>query len=58
MLKLIVRLQNAMSREDGQGMAEYALVLTGIAVVVVAAAFGGLGPAIAGKFGDIATAIG
>ncbi len=56
MLKLIVRLQNAMSREDGQGMAEYALILTFIAVVVIAGATA-LGVNILGTFNDVAAQV-
>jgi Flp pilus assembly pilin Flp len=51
MKKLIGRMAQRMhDREDGQGLAEYALILAFIAAVCVAA-LGALGQAIAGSSG-------
>ena len=45
------------NREDGQGMAEYALILALVAVVAMVT-LTNLGPAIAGKFTSITTKLG
>jgi pilus assembly protein Flp/PilA len=42
--------------ENGQGMVEYALIVALIAIVVIVA-LGLLGPAIANKFNNAATAV-
>ncbi len=52
-MNLMMRLFN---EEEGQGMAEYALILALIAVVVIIA-LGPMGDAIALKFGEITTAL-
>jgi pilus assembly protein Flp/PilA len=53
MLGIVARAQ----REEGQAIAEYALILALIAVVA-AVVLGTLGTGIAGKLGDVVTAIG
>ncbi|MDO8616500.1 MAG: Flp family type IVb pilin [Dehalococcoidia bacterium] len=52
LLRLVARFQ----REDGQAMAEYGLILALIAVVAIAA-LTLLGTTIAGKLGEITTAL-
>jgi Flp pilus assembly pilin Flp len=60
MTALVVRVQNFVAslrdREEGQTMAEYALILGGIAIIVVAAILF-LGPAIRGLFEDTGSSI-
>jgi len=53
MLRLLARFQS----EKGQALAEYGLLLALIAVVCIAV-LGTIGLAIAGKLGDVATALG
>lgn len=45
-------IKNLLKDESGQGMAEYALILAGIAIVVMAA-INLLGPAIEGKLNEV-----
>ena len=52
--KLFIR--TFINDEKGQGMAEYALILAGVAVAVIAAVFL-LGDGIEGLFGDVTTGI-
>lgn len=49
-------LMRLVKEEHGQGMAEYGLILAGVAVVVMGALFA-LGPTIQEKFTDINTKI-
>jgi Flp pilus assembly pilin Flp len=60
MTALVVRVQNFVAslrdREEGQTMAEYALILGGIAIIVVAAILF-LGPAIRDLFTDTGSSI-
>ena len=53
-MKLVKRL---LSEQEGQGMAEYALIL-GLIVVVVAAVMSPLGTAIKTKFENVTTSLG
>jgi Flp pilus assembly pilin Flp len=55
--QLYVRLRHGMAREEGQTMAEYALILTLVAVAAIAA-FQLLGGNISSKVSHVATAIG
>jgi pilus assembly protein Flp/PilA len=52
----LVRLVTRMRDESGQALAEYGLIVGLIAVAAIVA-LGLLGTAIAGKFGDITTAL-
>jgi Flp pilus assembly pilin Flp len=52
-----VRFQHGLAREEGQTMAEYALILTLVAVAAVAA-FQLLGTNVSSKVSKVATAIG
>jgi pilus assembly protein Flp/PilA len=54
---LYMRLQNGLKREEGQTMAEYALILVLVAVAAIAA-FRLLGTNISAKVSKIATDIG
>ncbi len=54
--KLITRVLSFINREEGQTMAEYALILVGVAVIVAATAVL-LGNAIDTTFQDIITAL-
>ena len=55
--KSYLRAQRALAREEGQTMAEYALILTLVAVAAIAA-FTLLGNNVSSKVSHIATAIG
>jgi Flp pilus assembly pilin Flp len=55
--RLYLRLQTGLKREDGQTMAEYALILVLVAVAAIAA-FRLLGTNISAKVSKIATAVG
>jgi Flp pilus assembly pilin Flp len=55
--QLYVRFQHGLAREEGQTMAEYALILTLVAVAAVAA-FQLLGTNVSSKVSKVATAIG
>ena len=55
--KLYLRLENGMAREEGQTMAEYALILVLVAVAAIAA-FKLLGKNINSKVSNIASNIG
>ena len=55
--RLYLRLQTGLKREDGQTMAEYALILVLVAVAAIAA-FRLLGTNISAKVSKIATNIG
>ncbi len=46
---MLERMKGLLRDEEGQGMAEYALLLAGIAVVVMVAVYA-LGPVISAKF--------
>jgi Flp pilus assembly pilin Flp len=55
---LVARLATLdLRREDGQAMAEYALVLALVAVIA-AAALSGVADGITGKLGDVASSLG
>ena len=56
MLKVYLNVLNALTNEEGQGMAEYGLILALVAVVAIAA-LTLLGPAIAAKFTEITAAL-
>lgn len=53
MLERMIRFMQRTDREDGQALAEYALILAFIAIVCVVAVTA-LGLAISGSFGSIA----
>jgi Flp pilus assembly pilin Flp len=55
--QLYLRVQRGFAREDGQTMAEYALILALVAVAAIAA-FQLLGTNVASKVSKVATAIG
>ena len=55
--ELYLRLEGAAKRQEGQTMAEYALILVLVAVAAIGA-FKLLGTKISGKVSDIATQIG
>jgi Flp pilus assembly pilin Flp len=55
--KLYVRLQQGLAREEGQTMAEYALILALVAVAAIAA-FELLGTNVSAKVSKVATSIG
>jgi pilus assembly protein Flp/PilA len=54
-LKMYVKFQNLISRDEGQDLVEYALVVAIIALGATAA-MGNLAKAISGAFGSISTA--
>ena len=56
MLELYTKLQARLSREDGQTMAEYAVVLAVIAIGIFVA-LGALGGSISGALNSVATKI-
>ena len=51
------KIKSFFKEEEGQGMAEYALLLAGIAVVVMVAVYA-LGPVIRDKFTSVQTQLG
>lgn len=53
---MLNKIKNLVSEEQGQGMAEYGLILAAIAIVAMAA-LTPLGKAIATKFNEITTAL-
>ena len=55
--EFVTRLMARYESEKGQALAEYGLLLALIAVVCIAV-LGTIGLAIAGKLGDVATALG
>jgi len=54
---MLTALKRLVKEEQGQGMAEYGLILALVAVVVVVALLA-LGPAIAAKFNEVTTKLG
>jgi len=57
MLELYLRIKNALSREEGQDLTEYALLVVLIAIAV-AAVLPGVANALTTAFGQIATELG
>ena len=57
MLSLYVNLMNWLRREEGQGMAEYGLIIALVAVVVITV-LTTMGTQIQSKFQEIVTALG
>jgi len=51
---MLNKIKGLFLEEEGQGMAEYALLLAGIAVVVMVAVYA-LGPVISAKFGSVSS---
>ena len=54
---MLEKMKGLLLEEEGQGMAEYALLLAGIAVVVMVAVYA-LGPIISNKFNSVGTKLG
>jgi len=54
---MLERMKGLLREEEGQGMAEYALLLAGIAVVVMVAVYL-LGPIISNKFNEVGEQLG
>ncbi len=54
---MLERLKQLVSEEEGQGMAEYGLILALIAVIAVVA-LGDLGKSIVSKFKEVTTELG
>jgi pilus assembly protein Flp/PilA len=54
---MLEKMKGLLLEEEGQGMAEYALLLAGIAVVVMVAVYA-LGPVISAKFTSVKTQLG
>lgn len=57
MLKLMVKFQNMIRNEKGQGMVEYGLII-GLVAIVLILALGALSGGLKGIFNDITTAVG
>jgi pilus assembly protein Flp/PilA len=56
MLKLYIKVQDLMTREDGQDLVEYALVVSLLSLAATAA-MGSMATAIIGAFGAITSAL-
>jgi pilus assembly protein Flp/PilA len=54
---MLNKIKGLFLEEEGQGMAEYALLLAGIAVVVMVAVYA-LGPVIKNKFSSVSNQLG